>query len=355
MAKSPKKSKNKLPSGSYRLQVYDYTDADGKRHYKSFTAPTKKEAEYMAAQWKADRDSGNEKAENLTIEAAVSRYLDMKRAVLSPSTMRGYEGLKKNHFTGEFGTIKIYALTNADIQFWVSGLTARLSPKTVRNAHGLLTATLEMFRPDFCINTTLPARKKPALYCPNDNDIRRLLEHVQGTELEIAVLLAAFGPLRRGEICALEAGDISGNTVTVSKSMVLGPDKEWHIKQPKTYGSYRAITFPDFVIKRIPRTEGRIITATPGQITDGFRRAVKACGLPHFRFHDLRHYSASIMHAIGVPDQYILQRGGWSSDNVMKSVYRNVIDLESARQTKKINAHFEAMQHEMQHEGRKAL
>ena len=31
---------------------------------------------------------------------------------------------------------------------------------------------------------------------------------------------------------------------------------------------------------------------------------------------------------IGVPDQYIMQRGGWSSDNVMKSVYRNVIDLE---------------------------
>ena len=95
MAKSPKKSKNKLPSGSYRLQVYDYTDADGKRHYKSFTAPTKKEAEYMAAQWKADRDSGNEKAENLTIEAAVSRYLDMKRAVLSRLPCEGMKGSKR--------------------------------------------------------------------------------------------------------------------------------------------------------------------------------------------------------------------------------------------------------------------
>lgn len=28
----------KLPSGSWRCQVYDYTDENGKRHYKSFTS-----------------------------------------------------------------------------------------------------------------------------------------------------------------------------------------------------------------------------------------------------------------------------------------------------------------------------
>ena len=80
--------------------------------------------------------------------------------------------------------------------------------------------------------------------------------------------------------------------------------------------------------------------ATPDQITHRFERAIKSTGLPKFRFHDLRHYAASIMHAIGVPDQYILQRGGWATDNVMKTVYRDVIDLETVRQTKKINRHF---------------
>ena len=54
----------------------------------------------------------------------------------------------------------------------------------------------------------------------------------------------------------------------------------------------------------------------------------------------LRHYSASIMHAIGVPDQYILQRGGWTDSGVMREVYRNVIDMEAAKQNKKINKHF---------------
>ena len=45
-----------------------------------------------------------------------------------------------------------------------------------------------------------------------------------------------------------------------------------------------------------------------------------------FRFHDLRRYSASIMHAIGDPDQYIMERGGWKSDKVLKQVYRGTLN-----------------------------
>lgn len=49
----------KLPSGSWRCQVYDYTDKNGKRHYKSFTSTDqstkgKREAERMAADYVAE-------------------------------------------------------------------------------------------------------------------------------------------------------------------------------------------------------------------------------------------------------------------------------------------------------------
>ena len=54
--KMAKKKKNALPSGSIRVQVYDYTDAEGKKHYKSFTAPTKKQAQARAADWKANKN-----------------------------------------------------------------------------------------------------------------------------------------------------------------------------------------------------------------------------------------------------------------------------------------------------------
>lgn len=333
-----KKKKNTLPSGSYRIQVLDYRDADGKRIYKSFTAHTKAEAQLLAAQWKNNRSE--EKKPNLTVYESIRRYIDIKENVLSPSTLASYKRMHKNYFKNHFGRTDLDELKNKDIQIWIGDLSSRLSPKTVRNINGLFQVSIEMFLPDFRFTTTLPARKKPDLYCPSDNDIKTLIKHIKGTELEVAVLLAAFGPLRRGEICALTDKDIHGNIVSVNKSLVLGPDRDWIVKQPKTYGSYREVEFPDFVIDAIPDVKGRIIAASPDNISERFRRALESAGLPHFRFHDLRHYAASIMHAIGVPDQYILQRGGWSSDNVMKTVYRNTIDLEKARQTKKIIKHF---------------
>ena len=43
-----RKKKNELPSGNVRIQVYDYTDDAGKKHYKSFTAPTRAQAQAKA-------------------------------------------------------------------------------------------------------------------------------------------------------------------------------------------------------------------------------------------------------------------------------------------------------------------
>lgn len=352
----------KLPSGSWRCQVYSHTEEvlqpDGtvkeKRIYRSFTSDVpgpkgKRLAEQMAADFAADKEHLS-RISDISVSDAVRLYIDSKAAVLSQSTLRGYESLYRNYFLASvIGRMRTQELDNPQIQKWVSGLSTSLSPKTVRNAHALLSSTLEVFAPDFRLKTTLPAKRKPDLYIPSDEDVKKLLGHIQGKELEIAVLLAAFGPLRRGEICALEAQDISGNIVSVKRSMALGPDKAWHVKQPKTYSGYREVEFPDFVIRRMAGIEGRIVKATPDQITRRFQRAIRSAGLPHFRFHDLRHYAASIMHAIGIQDQYIVARGGWATDSVMKSIYRGVISDEMKKQTQKLNTHFKNMQHEIQH------
>ena len=41
----------KLPSGNWRVNQYIGKNKDGKRQYKSFTASSKKEAEYLAAEY----------------------------------------------------------------------------------------------------------------------------------------------------------------------------------------------------------------------------------------------------------------------------------------------------------------
>ena len=45
--------------------------------------------------------------------------------------------------------------------------------------------------------------------------------------------------------------------------------------------------------------------------------------MPHFSIHKLRHYFASKMSAMNIPEADIMRMGGWETDHVMKSVYRH--------------------------------
>ena len=49
----------------------------------------------------------------------------------------------------------------------------------------------------------------------------------------------------------------------------------------------------------------------------------KKLGIPHFPLHKTRHYFASKMSELKIPDADILKMGGWESDHVMKTVYRH--------------------------------
>lgn len=329
----------KLPSGNWRVQASK--TINGKLVKKSFTSQNKKEAEYLATQWQVEIEEENA-VENITLEQAYDKYIKMKNTVLSPSTIRGYEALKRNTFS-EIMNFPILKITQSMIQIEVNKLAVDYSPKYVRNAYGLLNAVLKVFRLDLTLNITLPQKKKPKLYIPDDKDIKILLNAVKGQRIEIPILLAAFGPMRRSEICALTSNDINGNIISVNKSMVMGDDKEWHIKAPKTYSSYRNIEYPDFVIKRLQGIHGNLTDMTPSAITDAFQKILKKHNLPSFRFHDLRHYAVSTLHAINVPDKYIMARGGWATNHTMNNVYNHILQSKLDELTEKITTHFKSV------------
>lgn len=339
----------KLPSGMWRTLVYDYTDENGKRHYESFTAETRKESEYLAAEFALSKKKTPSTSKKLTVGEAVKNYIDIKKDILSPTTLRGYKSISDN-LMKDISCVSIRDLNSASIQAWIGKLSISHKPKTVKNAYGLFSAVIDTYYPELHFKIKLPQKEKGNTYVPTDSDIKALIEYFNGKDKDmlIASYLAAFGTLRRSEICALTSQDVKGNTIRINKAMVLGNNKEWVIKTTKNTSSTRDVELPQFVIDILPK-EGKLVSISPSRVSDRFIKALKCLNIHRFRFHDLRHYSASIMHAIGIPDVYIMQRGGWSSDATLKNIYRGSIEDFEKRFTQITNTHFETMQHEMQH------
>lgn len=310
----------KLPSGSYRVR----------KMYKGETyslvfdhKPTQKEALQAMS---AELDKVKTKYDRLTFQGAAKEYVEMKRNVLSPKTIKEYIGMAER-LPEWFRNLPLADITQVDINRVVNELSKNKSPKTVRNAHGLISAILGTFRPELKIYTKLPQKVKSEPYTPSQEDVRAILESAKGTEYEVAITLACYG-MRRSEICALTLEDIDGDVVHINKAIVQNQDNEWIVKTTKTTESTRNIVIPQELADKI-RQQGYVYKGHPHNITRYLSKVEESLEIPHFPLHKLRHYFASQMSALGVPDADIMKLGGWQSDHVMKSVYRHsMIDKE---------------------------
>ena len=163
------------------------------------------------------------------------------------------------------------------------------------------------------------------VHVPTELEVKGLLQIFRNTELEVPIMLAAYGGLRRGEICALRMSDIDGDFVHVSRSVVRDQLGEWVTKDPKTASSVRSVLLPHFVIERI-QVQGYITHLLPSQVSNRFWKKQRNLGIPPYCFHSLRHFHASYLHYLNIPDAYIMQRGGWSTPSVMQSIYRHALE-----------------------------
>lgn len=338
----PKKRNTKLPaikqlpSGAYHASVYSHTDANGKRHYESFTEFDYNQVLLEVAQFKADkkRDRIENAQKSPTLGEAMLKYLEDKEHVLSPSTYKAYDSIRRNHFK-ELQDERLVDITASQIQVAISRISANRAPKTVRNIHGFITAVFAMFRPDFQFNTTLPQKKKEEILIPTEEEIKRLLEIVAGTPMHIPVLLAACCGMRRSEICALRWRDINfkKNTITIDDAMVYNVDNQLVDKTTKTYDSTRVVRMFPIVSDTLRRvmeassfSEDDHVTISPNAITKRFERLMKKHGFPGYSLHDLRHYTVSVMLALNIPKKYIANYVGHDeAGNMIDKVYGHIM------------------------------
>lgn len=329
----------KMKSGHYKVRISIGKDASGKYRYKAFTAPTRREAELMAAIFQMTQKDNRKSP---TIQYAIDSYIETRTEVLSPSTIRGYRTLQRDYFQ-DCSNLLVMDLTNEDIQDLVNKISKGRSPKTVKNAMGLLMSALRQVNPDKRFYYSLPQPRAPRYEIPENEDISKLMEASRNNRnLHLAIILSAIGSLRRGEVCALRYEDIlrDFNAIWVHGDVVQDENRQWIYKDyAKNPESTRQVPYPKEVIDLIGEGTGLIIDTTPNCITSSFIYLRDKLGLK-CRFHDLRHYTASIMHAIGIPDKYIMQRTGHKSPEILEKIYKNPLKNQSNVFSKKANKYF---------------
>ena len=319
----------KLPSGSYRVR----RTMQGKAVSVTFPyKPSPKEASKALE----DKWSGRDRL-RMTFDEAAKEYINGKRNTISPSTIRGYESIRKT-LPDVIKNRQLEDLTAWDVQKYINDLSKGHTPKTVRNHHAFISAILATFNPNLTLNTQLPQKTVKQPYLPSDNDIKRILEAVAGTEYEIPFRLACYG-LRRSEICALTPDDLEGDILTINKALVEDDKKHWHIKTTKTTNSTRQIII-DSSLSALIRSQNRIYDGHPGKLYKALQRTLKSLNIPSFPFHGFRHYYATTAHAIGMPDAVVMASGGWKTDAVMKRIYRHEKQDQVTEMQKKYAAQF---------------
>lgn len=262
-----------------------------------------------------------------SLSAACDSYIAAKDNVLSPSTVAGYRSIIRR-LPQDLLNKPITQISSRDIQVFVNKYSVGRTPKSVLNVSNFVMTVLA-FHGIKLDSPKLPQKVKKEVYTPTEEDIQKILDKAKGTKYEVPLTLAAFG-MRRSEIISVTSDKLNGTTLTIDTATVQNEKYEWVEKTTKTTASTRTIVIPQRIADII-KEQGKAYTGSAETLNNVLHRYQDALKIPRFPLHKMRHFFASYLHQKGYSDAQIQAMGGWSTDNVMKSVYRHAMELDSAK------------------------
>lgn len=354
---TPKYNKN---THKYSVQVYIGRDENEKRIYKRFTADSKKEVESLAAAYKREVEKQAKVSRKITLREACEKYLsylESKKSSVSPSTVRSYYSLVKNHFQSLMDT-DIMSITDSMLQNEIYALEEKVSAKTIANIVNFFVPAIKHFRQGYEPKLTLPKKQKPKTKVPDNDKLYEDLKSLEGKRLYIPVVLAAFCGMRRSEIAALDLKtDVEFNTeieiagekhricvIHINKAMVQDKNENWVLKSTKTEAGTRNVFAADWIndLLMSASEDPEYKMYKPGEMSARFASWAKQRGI-ECSFHGLRHYFASIVKALNIPDNYAMKIIGHSSDYMLKH-YQEIMDEKNVEVNETLLTFIEKMQ-----------
>ena len=318
-----KKDEIKIPTPRKRGQKW-YVDL--RREGVTVIENTEAEAKAKAVAIRAGFVDVKKRPSAVTLEKAIDNYIEVRSNVLSPSTLVGYKSVKKNRFKS------VMQCPVAEIKDWqgvINAEAAICSPKTVKNAWGLIRPAIEAAGVDIP-KVKLPqlVPKEPVFLTPEQISV--FVAAVKGTPVEIPALLGLHS-LRRSEIAALDWANIDLRKRIIKVSGAVVPGENWTlVEKPtnKNSASTRAvpIMIPELydALKAVPDKSGKVVTCYISTIYDWVNKVCDENDLPRLGVHGLRHSFASLAYHVRMSEQAAMQIGGWSDYATMRKIYTHL-------------------------------
>lgn len=318
-----KKDEIKIPTPRQRGQKW-YVDL--RREGVTVIEDTEAEAKAKAVAIRAGFVDLKKRPSAITLEKAIDNYIEVRSNVLSPSTLVGYKSVKKNRFKG------VMQCPIADIKDWqevINAEAAICSPKTVKNAWGLIRPAIEaagVELPKVKLPQLVP--KEPVFLTPEQISV--FVAAVKGTPVEIPALLGLHS-LRRSEIAALDWANIDLKKRIIKVSGAVVPGENWTlVEKPTNKNSASTRTVPIMIpelydaLKAVPDKSGKVVTCYISTIYDWVNKVCNENNLPRLGVHGLRHSFASLAYHVRMSEQATMQIGGWSDYATMRKIYTHL-------------------------------
>jgi integrase len=197
------------------------------------------------------------------------------------------------------------------VKAWTAELKAEgLAPSYVYALHSRLSQVMSdavhdgILARNPCSRRTSPGAGSQRPYVATTEQVWALYEAFPD-DLAPAVLLGAFVGLRTAEVCGLRVSDLDFMRGVVT------PAQQWPGEPLKTDASRSAVPIPqELALMLSAVVDGpMLVDAAPWAIDRAVRAVRVQAGLPDvFRFHDLRHYFASLLIASGADVKVVQAR-----------------------------------------------
>lgn len=278
-------------------------------------------------------------APKITVDDAVKKYIDARRGVKSPSTIRGYETIRKNRFA-EYMSKDI---NSVDWQVAIKKETGLCSAKTLKNAWGLVSSALAEAGVDPG-EVSLPQIVKQDEPWLDYEQVLKFCDAVRGEPCELGALLALHS-LRRSEIYALTADkiDLKQGTIHVEGAAVL--DDENKLTQKDTNKNATSRRTVPIMIPRLKeilpaamkRADGApLMQGNINTLYNQINRVCRKAGLPEVGVHGLRRSFASLAYHLKWSELDTMRIGGWSDFQTMRKIYTKLAEKDNIKSVKKM-------------------